>query len=542
MAKAPQKTLEEIIRDRIPKELRALFSFDLARDSDEVILFKFGIWARYFFPKPFKQEEADFHTEMDANNLHIYRGSKKSYTNICFRGAAKTTRTRLFLVFVILNDKNHYRRYFKVLCKDFTNSKQIVTDIYNMLVNKRIQVVYPGTFAKTEEKREETMHAFTTATNIKMLAGTVGTEQRGHLQGEDASRPDFVWFDDFETRMSLHSAAETQKIWENMDEARTGLSPAPNEGGCIYTCNYISERGNVHRLVLKANERNIVQIVPIRDKKGNPTWYHTPGQIEQIEEDAEDFAGDYLCEPSAGGDVMFDRDVIDAMTTREPIKVLNEDYHQFYRYQPGHRYATGADVAGGVGLDSSASVTIDFDTVPARVVATYTSDDVKPDMFGYELKKHGDRYGECIVAPEINNHGHATIAILKLIYTNIFYTDEKDDVDILKSSRKKTRKYGWHTTAASKPKMLFSLIHAVDNGLLELTDERLRIEARAYARDDLMDKEDDPRLTTRHFDLLIAAAIAWQMKDYATYQAVQTEEELEELTSAEEVFDRYAVI
>jgi hypothetical protein len=30
-----------------------------------------------------------------------------------------------------------------------------------------------------------------------------------------------------------------------------------------------------------------------------------------------------------------------------------------------------------------------------------------------------------------------------------------------------------------------------------------------------MDKEQDPRLTTRHFDLLIACAIAWQMKDFA---------------------------
>jgi len=30
-----------------------------------------------------------------------------------------------------------------------------------------------------------------------------------------------------------------------------------------------------------------------------------------------------------------------------------------------------------------------------------------------------------------------------------------------------------------------------------------------------MDKIIDPRLTTRHFDLLIACAIAWQMRKYA---------------------------
>jgi hypothetical protein len=36
-----------------------------------------------------------------------------------------------------------------------------------------------------------------------------------------------------------------------------------------------------------------------------------------------------------------------------------------------------------------------------------------------------------------------------------------------------------------------------------------------------MEKNDDPRLTTRHFDLLIACAIAWQMKDFAEVKKVQ---------------------
>jgi hypothetical protein len=30
-----------------------------------------------------------------------------------------------------------------------------------------------------------------------------------------------------------------------------------------------------------------------------------------------------------------------------------------------------------------------------------------------------------------------------------------------------------------------------------------------------MDKDEDPRLATRHYDLLVACAIAWQMKDLA---------------------------
>ena len=57
-----------------------------------------------------------------------------------------------------------------------------------------------------------------------------------------------IWFDDFETRKTLRSAVETQAIWDNMEEARNGLS---KDGGVIYTANYLSERGNVHRLIEK---------------------------------------------------------------------------------------------------------------------------------------------------------------------------------------------------------------------------------------------------------------------------------------------------
>ena len=63
--------------------------------------------------------------------------------------------------------------------------------------------------------------------------------------------------------------------------------------------------------------------------------------------------------------------------------------------------------------------------------------------------------------------------------------------------------------------MIYAFVKAVEDGLIELNDKDLIQEAKSYSRDDLMDNEVDPRLTTRHFDLLIAACIAWQMKDHA---------------------------
>lgn len=520
-----EQELLNLVNSNDKKVLKALYSFDDSNDNESII-FKFNLWSRKYFHKYFTSDDAPFHKELDLYNLKVYKGEISSFVDIAFRGAAKTARTKLFIAFCICNDINHFRKYIKVLAEDGKNSKQIVTDVYNMLVSPDIHKVWPEIFTKTKYKREETMSSFTTSTGIKMTAGTVGTDQRGNIQ--DEARPDFIWFEDFENRKSLRSAVITKSIFDNMEEARTGLALG---GSCLYTCNYISERGNVHKLVEKHDGvRNIVLIVPIIDKNGVIAWdRYTKEAIDQMRIDDDDFEGERLCEPSAGTDVIFNRDNLNRMPTAQPIKIIGEDLKIFHRYDPGHRYAIGSDVAMGVGLDSSASVCIDFDVYPCRVVATYHCNTIKPDSFGIELISQGERYGECLVAPENNpgGGGHSTIMIMKQQnYPNIFTIQPKDtSVD----EREKNTVYGWNTNPATKPKMFMSLRKAVDDGHLLLEDEELKKEAKSYSRDDLMDPEEDPRLVTRHFDLLTACAIAWQMKDHATYSDIQTPEEKEEL-------------
>jgi hypothetical protein len=362
------------------------------------------------------------------------------------------------------------------------------------------------------------MSSFTTNTGVKLLADTVGTEQRGALQNE--ARPDWIIFEDVETRKTLRSPVVTKAIWDNMEEARTSLS---KEGSAIYNCNYISERGNVHKLVLKENEQNKVLIIPIIEN-GQSNWpdRFTLGDIEQMKQDDDDFDGERLCKPSAGQDILFNREKLDSLTPKEPIQV-SSNFKIFYNYNPSHRIASGHDVAGGVGLDSSTSVFIDFDTIPARVVATYKDNTIKPDIFGYEIKRQSDIFGGSLTAIEKNNHGHATIAICKQQEVNQYKTQGKDT----SIEGKIMTEYGWHTNQATKPKMLFALAKAVEDGLLDLTDKDLIQEAKGYSRDDLMDSEVDPRLTTRHFDLLIACAIAWQMKDWTELKTTYYEDEPE---------------
>jgi len=497
-------SLMKILDSGTKSDIRALFSFD-STDTEQEFLLKFNLWGRHFFPKFYKFKDADFHKDIDKYNYRVYRGEKlKYFIDIVFRGGGKTTRTKLFIAFCISNDSEHSRKFFKVLTKDIANAKQVVTDIYNLLLS--INSYYPEIFKKTDEKKEERMDSFTTFTGIKMRAGTVGTDQRGQIQ-EDA-RPDFIFYDDFETRKTLRSAIETKTIFDNMEEAKTGLS---RDGGCIYTCNYFSERGNVHKLVLKKNNpKTKVLIVPIKFE-GKPMWdYYNMDIINALEKDADDFSGEYLCEPSAGHDIFFDRSSLERMISKEPFKTV-ADFKMFYPYNPSHRYGLGADIGGGVGLDHSTTCIWDFSTIPARVVATYKCNTIQPDIFGDEIANQGRRYGEPIVAPE-NNKFDMCIGRLKQIYENLYFTEDKK---IRAGLTSKVKTYGWNTNRTTKSTMLFDLKKAVEDGQAELTDEDLISELKSYTRDDLMDNDDDVRLTTRHFDLLMACAIGFQMRNFA---------------------------
>lgn len=497
------------------KELQlGLFRFS-SEDSNEVVLFKYGLWGRHFFPQYFEDEDASFHKEINGGNLDIFRGNLDSFIDIAFRGAGKDVKTKLFIPFCILNDQDVSRKFFKVLTEDLGNARQIVTDIYNMLVSPRIVSLYPHTFEKTVFKREETMSAFTTASGVKVLADTVGTEQRGNIQEE--ARPDFIWFNDFESRKTLRSAVITRAIWDNMEEARTGLQKG---GGCVYTCNYVSEMGNVHRLVTeKLSPRKRVLIVPILDKEGKPTWArYTVEDVNQMRLNDDDFEGERMCKPNASKDVYFDRETLDKMEILQPLKEV-AGFKIYKKYNPAHRYAGGGDVAGGVGLDSSATAFIDFHTIPAQVVGTFHSNTVQPEAFGDEMYNEANHFGACLIAPENNKYDQAILKA-KQLGANLHKMATGATLKAATGS-KPIYHYGWNTNSLTKSKMMSGLKQAVEDGLLALNDKDLIQEAKSYNRNDLIDKEEDARLTTRHFDLLTACAIAWQMKEFAEYKAVE---------------------
>lgn len=141
---------------------------------------------------------------------------------------------------------------------------------------------------------------------------------------------------------------------------------------------------------------------------------------------------------------------------------------------------------------------------------------IQPEAFGDEIYNEANKFGGCLVAPE-NNKFDQTILKAKQLGANIYKMPTGTTLKTTTGSQP-TYNYGWNTNSLTKSKMYSALKAAVEDGLLALNDEDLIREAKSYTRNDLIDKEPDPRLVTRHFDLLTACAIAWQMKDHAEYK------------------------
>ncbi len=497
MRQESKEYIERIILDGSKSEKLALYQFDSSMDVKEISkrfnLFVVGNFVRYFKTKP-----APFHDEMVEHYIKSYLGQEK-YLNIGYRGCAKTSLKKLFDVYVLLNDTSEKKkRYIKVLTKDINNSKQIVTDVYNLIFET--SWLYGDVFEKEGRiKREETMGSFTMKDGRKYSSGTVGQVQRGQIQ--DAYRPDWLWIEDVEDSSTIRSMVQTQSIISKIDEAIQGMS---DDGTYVVTANYISEEGTVEWL---KNKNGIVtQITPIIDKEGNPTWdKFTKEKIESIKNDAEDWQGDYLCDPTSGKDKFFDIRVVDKLISQAKPSTTEVGFVKLWdEYKPHHKYGIGGDTAEGVGRDSNALSLYDFSS--NTVIGTFHSNEIAPDSFGYEMAKIGRMFGCCIVAPERNNTGHATIAALKEDkYPNIYKEVVKD-----KYTDEQTDKLGWGTDRKTRPTMWFDFRKDFNDGLITVYDIELLEEIRKYTKADFNDRTTG--LITRHFDLLTSAVIGWQLR------------------------------
>lgn len=485
------------------EEKLLLYGFD-SNTPKERVYKKFRYFARANYPRYFQERSAPFQELFAKDMVASYYGVNK--VQAAFRGSAKTSLKKLFDVFVLLNDRDGYRKYIKVLSRDGKNSKQIVTDVYNLIVE--VQDLYGNVFEKSDNvKREETMSGFTMRNGRKYAAGTVGQTQRGHIQ--DAYRPDWIWFEDIEDRESIGSAVMTQGTINRVDEAIGGLSI---KGSYYVTCNYISDQGVVQWFMNRSSvSTRITPLLLDADDPKSVTWKAiSEEKVKEFKKDAEDFFGEFQQDPKRSENKFFDvaRIERDLKLCKEP-KTISGDVKYWGSYQSNHRYGAGSDHSEGTGRDANTLALFDFNT--GELMASYANNEIAPDMSVHEFARVCSEFGNCMYAPETNNRcGGIAITTLKNLpvpYPNIFRQTTED-----KATKKLTEKLGWETNSKTKYTMFYEFKTDYNDGLIKIYDKDVLAEMKAYTNSDLTEKTTG--LKTRHFDLLIAVVIAWQMRKY----------------------------
>lgn len=207
------------------------------------------------------------------------------------------------------------------------------------------------------------------------------------------------------------------------------------------------------------------------------------------------------------GNKLFDINKLEQQPIREGETV--GDWIFYAKYNPMHTYGVGADPSEGIGGDNATIVIIDF--TEGEVVGVFCSKWTTPDVLAYEAVRVAKIFGNAILAPERNNHGHAFIVVAREIYDNVY---EEIVVDKVKDTR--TKKYGFHMNSRSKPNILYALNTALNEGDLTIPSKALVRECRTYLREDMneVSHNDD---TIGHWDRLMACAIAWEMRLHADY-------------------------
>lgn len=222
----------------------------------------------YYFPEYIKYPFADFHFQMFADLLRLLSGDIRELAWIMFRESAKTSISKILLVYLIVAEK---RRYINVDSFDKGNAEGVLFDVADALMNNRKVILDWGqlfTKKHTDELTMRRLSKFITKNKIMVEAHSTQESVRGRLHKDQ--RPDFVLLDDFETNKTKDSKAYIEQVQKHIDEFATGLS---SNAAILYLGNYITEFGVVKKLMDRAKEdrRIIIHNVPaIVDEL--PTW------------------------------------------------------------------------------------------------------------------------------------------------------------------------------------------------------------------------------------------------------------------------------
>ena len=505
------------------------------------------LFAAYYFTEYFTYKTPEFHYDFFEDFENLVDGKIKNAVHVAFAEAAKTSIAKIGLVWLGAYNK---KRYINVDSNDKENAERILFDVVlAMQTNSRLIDDFGQLYNAPRSRDEATIKRisnFITNKGIRYEAHSTQESVRGRVHKEQ--RPDFFLFDDIENAKTIRSMVTTQAVISHYDEVKRGLAP----NACtLLLGNYLLEEGSVAYAMRAAeNSGGVVRFIPVVDKKGNIAWpdkyVATDAEALKVNKDLpkekqkisleskkrELNAGGHrvyevemMLDPIAAGSTFFDRRLID-IAVQKAVKPTDDKagFLLWSAYNPAHAYAIGGDTAKGNGGDSNASVLMNFSTIPIRQIGSYANNLIPADQFAHELKREGDMFGTCLIAPEKNSEsGGSCLTTLKMIYPldKIYWQVPPDR---LTDKPLGTGELGWETNMATKYTILNDLKSAFESGQLLIEDERILKEMRSFTYTDADDLGTAKQgLSTRHFDLLMAAAICYAMRKYAVPKPVTSD-------------------
>jgi len=216
----------------------------------------------------------------------------------------------------------------------------------------------------------------------------------------------------------------------------------------------------------------------------------------------------------ASGVNVFDMDILNKMEPDVPKKFMRMDYESGFFEENPHgelrlykypsfdgKFLVAADVALGVGQDSSVAVVMDSER---NICAIYRDNRIDPTKFGDLLFYLGRYYNNALVAVESNSIGVATIARLsQMKYRNIYY-----QTDIQKLINEVGKRPGFRTTSVTRPAIIGLLKNAIKERDVKIPDAEIIQELKEFV---ISNNGKAEALPGCHDDTVIAMAIALEV-------------------------------
>lgn len=185
------------------------------------------------------------------------------------------------------------------------------------------------------------------------------------------------------------------------------------------------------------------------------------------------------------------------------VKDVKGNLKIFKHPECGRPYVMGGDIAEGI-TGGDWTVSSVGDNITGEQVAVQRLH-TEPDLFALEQIKLAKYYNNALIADEVNNHGLTTIKELqKHGYQHQYKREVFDEI-----TKKKEDKFGFHTTQATRPKVIDTLRAIVRDNVELINDPTTIMEMQSFVFKDNGRAEGE---TGTFDDCVIACALMYEAR------------------------------